>query len=130
MTVPHRIRALLTLLVAAAVVIVATGSALGRVGAHGAQKRAIMNAAGLRPATPLGCYDVDISTANRAWAATHYAGSEHNPCLRYAADGVSITHYARGRWHFVTAGSAFSCPIPGHIPAAVQHDLRLFCHRG
>ena len=108
----------------------AEGSALGRVSAHGAQKRAIMTAAGLKPATPLGCYDVHISTANRTWAATHYAGSAHNPCLRYAADGVSITHYVRGRWRFVTAGSAFGCPIPGHIPAAVQRDLKLFCVRG
>lgn len=129
MTVSHRIRALLTLLVAAAVVIAATGSALGRVTAYGAQKRAIMTAAGLKPATPLGCYEVHISTADRTWAATQYAGSERNPCLRYGADGVSITHYARGRWRFVTAGSAFSCPIPGHIPLAVQRDLRLFCRR-
>ena len=127
---PARLRLLMTALLALAMALAVAGAATARRPATGAQKRAIMTAAGLRRATPLRCYRVEVSTANPAWAATQYAGASAQPCISYAADGVSITHFVRGRWRFVTAGSAFTCPIPGHIPAAVQRDLRLACIRG
>jgi len=89
-----------------------------------------MTAAGVKTRAPLGCYRVHVSTVGSTWAATTYGGATSRPCITYVADGVSVTHYVRGRWRFVTAGSAFNCPIPGHIPTPVQRDLRLFCHRG
>lgn len=127
---PARLRLVTTAVIALGLALVVAGAASARRPAAGPQKRAIMTAAGLRPATPLRCYRVEISTVNSAWAATQYAGGTGRPCIAYAADGVSITHFVRGRWRFVTAGSAFHCPIPGHIPIAVQRDLRLFCIRG
>ncbi len=104
--------------------------ALARHAAGGAEKRAVMTAAGVNPRAPLRCHRVDVSAVGSAWAATTYGGANTRPCLSYAADGVSVTRLVGRRWRFVTAGSAFNCPIPGHIPAAVQRDLRLFCHRG
>ena len=127
---PARLRMLMASLLALSVGLAVAGTASARRPASGSQKRAIMTAAGLRPATPLRCYRVEISTVNSAWAATQYAGATGKPCITYGADGVSITHFVRGRWRFVTAGSAFSCPIPGHIPTAVQRDLRLACIHG
>lgn len=103
--------------------------ALARHAAGGAEKRAVMTAA-VNPGAPLRCYRVDVSTVGSTWAATTYGGANTRPCLSYAADGVSVTRFVDRRWRFVTAGSAFNCPIPGHLPAAVQRDLRRFCHRG
>ena len=125
-----RLRLVTTAVLGLGLALAVAGAALARRPAAGPQKRAIMTAAGLRPGTPLRCYRVEVSTVNSAWAATQYAGATGRPCIAYAADGVSITHFVRGRWRLVTAGSAFTCPIPGHIPTAVQHDLRLACIRG
>ncbi|MEO8968190.1 MAG: hypothetical protein ABI355_11230 [Solirubrobacteraceae bacterium] len=104
--------------------------ALARRGVSGTEKRTIMTAAGVKTQAPLSCYRVYVSTVGSRWAVTTYGGSSTKPCIAYAADGVSVTHLVHGRWRFLTAGSAFNCPIPGHIPAGVRRDLRVFCHRG
>jgi hypothetical protein len=48
-------------------------------------------------------------------------------CRRWAADGVAV--YKRrtsGGWRFVTAGSAFDCPVP-KVPPKVVDDLHIHC---
>jgi hypothetical protein len=122
-------RRLPLLIVAVVVSLMAFGAqALARRGVSGTEKRAIMTAAGVKTKAPLRCFRVYVSSVGSAWAATTYGGSNSKPCVTYAADGVSLTHFVGGHWRFVTAGSAFNCPIPGHIPVGVQRDLRLFCH--
>lgn len=106
---------------------VITPAAEARRSAHGRQKAAILRASGFGPHTIPPCYDVYISTVNSSWATATYGGSTTEPCVRYGSNGVVILRFRRGRWHIVTEGSAFTCPIPGHIPARVQRDLKLAC---
>jgi len=70
--------------------------ALARRGVSGAEKRAIMTAAGVKTRAPLRCYRVYVSTVGSTWAATTYRGATNRPCITYAADGVSVTHYVLG----------------------------------
>jgi hypothetical protein len=71
------------------------------------------------------CLRVYISTVNSNWATMQFVYSRS--CERLDGNGVAVIHSIRGRWHFVAAGSAFPCPIPGHIPKRVQADLKLVC---
>jgi membrane protein YqaA with SNARE-associated domain len=105
-------------------------SAIARQAARGTQKEQILRAAGFSRHAPSSCYVVYLSTVNRNWATATYGGSTRQPCARYGSNGVVVVHYRAGKWHLVTEGSAFSCPIPGHIPTAVQHDLKLSCVHG
>jgi hypothetical protein len=105
--------------------------ALARRLAHGKEKAAII--AAIRRAHEIGpsqtgsCMRVYVSTVNPNWATMQFVFVKR--CATQDANGVSVVHRKDGRWKFVTAGSAFSCPIPGHIPKRVQHDLRLACVR-
>lgn len=97
--------------------------------AHGKQKAAIIaairRAHDIGPSQTASCMRVYVSTVNRNWAEMQFIFVRR--CERQDANGVSVVHRIHGRWRFVTAGSAFSCPIPGHIPPRVQRDLRLAC---
>ena len=101
--------------------------AIARRGAHGQQKAAILKASGVPSRAPLKCYEVFVSTVDKGWATSQYGGAVHGVCAPFGANGVSVVHFIHGHWHFVTAGSAFSCPIPGHIPQGVKRDLKLDC---
>jgi hypothetical protein len=124
----RRITMSLLLLLALLACVPALASA--RRGAHGRQKAAILQAAGFGRHAPLKCYDVYTSTVDGTWATATFGGSIKGVCLQVASNGVTVVHFKHGRWHFVTSGSSFGCPIPGHIPPRVQHDLRLGCVPG
>ena len=68
------------------------------------------------------CQIVTISTVNRNYAAVTWPARLSRACMRVAANGVIIEHRESGRWHFVTVGSAFRCPIKG-VPIHVARDL-------
>jgi hypothetical protein len=103
--------------------------ALARRVARGAEKAAIV--AALRRAHDIGpsqtgsCMRVYVSSVNPSWATMQFIFVRR--CERQDANGISVVHRNHGRWRFVTAGSEFSCPIPGHIPPRVQRDLKLSC---
>ena len=96
---------------------------------EGTEKAAIITA--LRRAHELGtaqtasCLRVYASTVNPNWATIQFIYVPR--CERQDGNGVAVMHRTQGRWRFVTAGSAFTCPIPGHIPQRVQRDLKLGC---
>lgn len=96
---------------------------------HGNEKKAIV--AAIRRAHDIGssqtasCMHVYVSTVNPNWATMQFIFVHR--CAKQDANGVAIVHRMHRRWHFVTAGSSFSCPIPGHIPPRVQRDLKLSC---
>jgi hypothetical protein len=118
---------LLVTLVLAACVPAAAGA---RRGAHGRQEAAVLQAARFGRNAPQKCYHVYVSTVSSSWATATFAGSLAGGCSRVASNGVVVVHFKQGRWHFVTAGSSFGCPIPGHIPSRVQRDLKLTCVPG
>lgn len=105
------------------------GIALARRLARPAEKTAILAAVHrahqIAPGVSGRCLNVYVSTVDVRWATVgfRYVTS----CLSQAANGVIIMHRTAGRWRFVVAGSAISCPLPGHIPPRVQRDLRLVC---
>jgi hypothetical protein len=105
------------------------GVALARRLATGSEKAAIISAVRraheIGPSQTAACMRVYVSTVNSNWATMQFVFTGR--CAQQAANGVSVVHRTHGRWRFVTAGSAFSCPIPGHIPKRVQADLRLHC---
>jgi hypothetical protein len=78
---------------------------------------------------PVVCSVVRISTVNQTWASFHYVVPRGSAgCLKFAADGITLFHFGNHRWHAVTAGSAFRCPIVSYVhqprvPAAVARDL-------
>jgi hypothetical protein len=103
--------------------------ALARRVVHGTEKAAII--AAIRRAHDIGpsqtgsCMRVYVSTVNQNWATMQFIFVRR--CQSQDANGVSVVHRKHGRWQFVTAGSALSCPIPGNIPTRVQRDLKLTC---
>lgn len=105
------------------------GVALARRRATGDTKIAVI--AAVRRAGQIGtsqtasCLRVYVSTVNSTWATMQFVYTR--PCERKDGNGVAVVHRIHGRWRFVTAGSAFPCPIPGHVPKRVQVDLRLVC---
>ena len=105
--------------------------ALARRLAQGKEKTAII--AAIRRAHEIGpsqtgsCMRVYVSTVNPNWATMQFIFVKR--CQSQDANGVSVVHRKNGHWKFVTVGSAFSCPIPGHIPKRVQQDLKLACVR-
>jgi hypothetical protein len=96
-------------------------SANGEKVAHGAQKAAIVRAAfGSKP--PVGCYKAYVSSVDHRYASASYGGSVAGRCVQWGSNGIVIEHYRRGRWHVVTEGSAYRCPIRG-VPNRVERDL-------
>jgi hypothetical protein len=100
--------------------------------AYGSQKAAIIaairRAHDIGPSQTAACMHVYVSTVNPNWATMQFIYLRR--CDSQDANGISVIHREHGRWKFVTAGSAFSCPIPGHIPRRVQRDLKLSCISG
>ena len=75
---------------------------------------------------PARCLFIRVSTVSRRWASVRLRNRKRS-CARYAADGVGVFRKRKdGRWRFVTAGSAFDCPVP-NVPRRVQRDLRIPC---
>ena len=118
------------LAVAAAVACCVPGAAVARRLVNGNNKAGII--AALRRAGELGtpqtssCLRVYVSTVNSSWATVQFVYTAR--CEPLDGNGVAVLRHVRRRWQFVTAGSAFPCPFPGHIPRPVQADLRLFCY--
>jgi hypothetical protein len=72
------------------------------------------------------CLRVYVSTVDQTWATVQFIYVPR--CQQQDGNGVVIVHRSRGAWRLVASGSAFRCPIPGHIPKRVQRDLKLVCH--
>jgi hypothetical protein len=122
------IRRIVLVTALAACVIVPSIAAARRL-ARPAEKTAILAAAfrshQIAPDVTGRCLNVYVSTVNPNWATV---GFRYVPsCVSQAGNGVIIMHRTGGRWRFIGAGSAFSCPLPGHVPPRVKRDLRLVC---
>jgi hypothetical protein len=116
-------------LLAAVLVAGIPGLAQARRPASSREKAAIITAmrkAGqLGPSQTSSCLQVYVSTVDSSWATLGFIYVKR--CEQQDANGIAIFHKTRGAWKFITAGSDFTCPLPGHIPARVFHDLKLFC---
>lgn len=78
---------------------------------------------------PARCLKTRVSTVNDDYASIHIR-NQRRGCKAYQADGVAVFKRRKtGGWKFVTAGSAFSCPVP-HVPKAVAKDLGIRCYDG
>ena len=108
--------------------LVLPAAAIARVGVSGPAKNPILRVA-LGRVVPRQCAAVYRSTVDRSWASAQFSPQRgwHERCTKFGSDGVVIVHQTSGRWHFVTAGSDFDCPIR-HVPVAVVRDLRIACH--
>jgi hypothetical protein len=70
------------------------------------------------------CARVFVSTVDARWTSLDFPEPPSKPCEMYTADGIALFHWRHGRWHFVTAGSSFRCPIRG-VPMRVAHDFKV-----
>jgi hypothetical protein len=76
---------------------------------------------------PARCLKIRVSTVNTRWARMQLR-LRRESCQRWAADGVAVyKKRKRGGWRFVTAGSAFECPVP-KVPRRVVKDLDIRCY--
>jgi hypothetical protein len=88
-----------------------------------AERTAVAKAADV----PARCLKTRVSTVNSAYASSYRRNAKRG-CKAYQADGVAVfKRRASGAWKFVTAGSAFSCPVP-HVPKKVANDLGIRCY--
>ena len=98
--------------------------------ATGSTRNAIDRAAA--PQVPSGiperCLFAQVTTKDGGnWAEVGFNGPQYRSCERWGFNGVVILRRTRGRWHYVTAGSAMlPCGRLG-IPVAVRQDLHLPC---
>jgi hypothetical protein len=117
-----------SVLACAVLVLALPAAALARVGVSGTAKTPIVHVA-LGKQVPRQCAAVYRSTVNRSWASAEFHPQRGwaSRCEKFGSNGVAILHHTKGRWHMVTAGSDFTCPIR-HVPAAVAQDLRISCH--
>ena len=73
------------------------------------------------------CLAIRVSTVNPRWAKTRIRLARKS-CRRWAADGIAVfKRRTGGGWRFVTAGSAFDCPVP-KVPPRVVEDLEIRCY--
>jgi hypothetical protein len=97
--------------------------------ATGGTRNAIDRAAApqVPPGIPERCLFAQVTTKDGGnWAEVGFNGLDRS-CGRWGFNGVVILRRARGRWHYVTAGSAMlPCGRLG-IPIAVRQDLHLPC---
>lgn len=103
-------------------------AALARIAVSGADKTPVVRAA-LGATVPRQCAAVYVSSVNGSWASATF-DPQHGwsaRCSKFGSNGVVVLHRVHGRWHMVTAGSSFTCPIR-HVPAAVARDLRIACN--
>jgi hypothetical protein len=76
---------------------------------------------------PARCLKIRVSTVNTRWAKMRLRNLRKS-CQRWAADGVAVYKRRKdGGWRFVTAGSAFDCPVP-KVPPRVVTDLHIRCY--
>ena len=79
---------------------------------------------------PARCAQVRISTIKGRYRyAAVTLHSRRADCRNHVADGVAVFKRrltSGARWRFVTAGSAFDCPVP-HVPKRVVADLKIEC---
>lgn len=82
----------------------------------------------LPPGIPERCLLGQVTTKDGGnWATVGFNGPHYRSCGRWGFNGVIILRRIRGRWHYVTAGSALlPCGRFG-IPVAVRQDLHLPC---
>lgn len=85
------------------------------------EHRAVAKAIGV----PKRCVRVRISTVNERWARANMRNRKAS-CAEHAADGIAVFKRRAGKWRFVTAGSAFECPVPD-VPRRVARDLEIPC---
>lgn len=127
---PTRLAPTCAALLAAVVVASIPALAQARRLASSQEKAAII--AAVRHAGDIGtqqtssCLRVYVSTVDQRWATMQFVYVPR--CEQQDGNGVAVVHRSHGAWRFVTAGSDFSCPIPGHIPQRVQRDLKVGCH--
>jgi hypothetical protein len=82
---------------------------------------------------PPECANVRISTetARPLWGSVSFKPGATG-CKQFASDGVTVVKRIRKgskrRWHFVTAGSSFSCSeLYAKVPRQVAEDLGITC---
>ena len=76
---------------------------------------------------PARCLRIRVSTVDTRWARMQIRNLRES-CRRWAADGVAVYNRRKdGGWRFVTAGSAFDCPVP-KVPPKVVVDLHIRCY--
>ena len=75
---------------------------------------------------PRGCLQIHL--ASRRYASVRFdpAKAASAPCVKYAADGITILKMQRGRWETVSAGSDVRCPVRG-VPNSVLPQLGVSC---
>jgi hypothetical protein len=114
---------------AIAVGLVVPGFAMASRVATGSTRTAIERASGMQLArVPQRCLLVEVTTKDGGnWATVGFNGAHYRSCTRWGFNGVDIVHRARGRWRYVTSGSAdVPCGQFG-VPVAVRGDLHLPC---
>ena len=75
---------------------------------------------------PARCLKIRVSTVDSHYASA-YRRNTVKSCARYQGDGVAVFRHRKSGWRFVTAGSAFECPVP-HVPSRVAKDLDIRCY--
>jgi hypothetical protein len=98
--------------------------------ATGGTRNAIDRAAApqLPPGIPERCLFAQVTTKDGGnWAEVGFNGTAGRSCGRWAFNGVDVDRRARGRWDYVTSGSAMIPCGQFGIPVAVRQDLHLPC---
>lgn len=112
----------LTLLLLATSLVLPAGAAADRAPTK-AERAGIAEAADV----PSRCLKIRVSTVNASYSSA-YRRNLRRGCKPYQADGVAVFKRRKaGGWAFVTAGSAFECPVP-HVPRKVARDLDIECY--
>ena len=82
---------------------------------------------------PARCAQVRISSVEGQYRYARVTlHSRRADCRNHVADGVAVFKRrvtSGAHWRFVTAGSAFDCPVP-HGPKRVVADLKIDCYAG
>lgn len=115
-------------LVTAVLVLAWPAAALARLVVSGPAKTPLV-AAALGKQVPRQCAAVYLSSKDHSWGSVSFAPQRgwSSRCTKFGSNGVAVLHRVQGKWHVVTEGSDFSCPIR-HVPPAVLQDLRISCH--
>ncbi len=78
---------------------------------------------------PVSCARVRVSTVTKKpkWGTVSFNLGPAT-CEPLASDGVTVVRRASGRWHFVTAGSSFTCSeLYAQVPEPIARDLKIGC---
>jgi hypothetical protein len=122
------VKRIITIIIALGLIVPAVAVA-SRV-ATGSTRTAIDRAAApqLPSGIPERCLAAEVTTKDGGnWATVGFNGPQYRSCERWGFNGVVILRRTRGRWHYVTSGSALiPCGQLG-IPVAVRQDLHVPC---